>query len=328
MFVEIVMIAHVQADNIYRTPLCTDGEQCRLVLVHALAIAEFVDGRNFTGLVHGRLVLHTHLRLELVLCCHVEPAKLIVNTQNRRNADSALVAKQIHTLRIFLQTVQALLRTFELGLLCHQSLRSRHTHRLILGNARVDLPQSGIYLRLCTAEETAEVYISVTLCTHLDVADFCLIGSTAVEQSQTTIDREILCNLVCATQLHAEIILAALHVSVHVVASCAERCQLMGNVADNTFKRAEAIAKLTLSATARHREIELETPVAFVIGSLQRGNARSVGHTLKHLHRCTVVLAPQSKQRIVRRDGTRLVGILPVDTEMKTFGKENHTSRV
>ena len=142
-------------------------------------------------------------------------------------------------------------------------------------------------------------------------------------------------NLTGGTQLEAEVELLAFHIAVNVVSchvgyagsklsegtvqlvgSCDE---LVGNGADNRLEGTDALIELTLAAAAGHREIELERPVVLIISSLQRGDERSVCHALEFLRGQAVVLGAERKQRICRSDGTSLVCILPVESQMKTI---------
>ena len=81
-----MVVAQVQSDVIGDVPHSADGQLCRRVLVDLLTVAELVDGRNLTGLVDGRLVLHVNLCLELVFCSEVEFADTIVDTNDGGDA--------------------------------------------------------------------------------------------------------------------------------------------------------------------------------------------------------------------------------------------------
>ena len=102
----------------------------------------------------------------------------------------------------------------------------------------------------------------------------------------------------------------------------------MSDVAHYALKRAEAVAKLTGTAAARDGEVELNAPVTFIIGSLDGWDTWRIGHTLEYFGGCAIVLLAQGKDGICRFDGTRLVGILPVEAEIESFGEESHTCRV
>ena len=80
-----------------------------------------------------------------------------------------------------------------------------------------------------------------------------------------------------------------------------------------TLKRAQTVFELAATAATGDGEIELYTPVAFVPGGLNGGYDGSVGHALEDLCRLSVVLLAQSKEVVRRSDGTRLMGVLPVD---------------
>ena len=151
-------------------------------------------------------------------------------------------------------------------------------------------------------------------------------------------------NLTGGTQLEAEVELLAFHIAVNVVSchvgyagsklsegtvqlvgSCDE---LVGDGTDNRFEGTDALIELTLAAAAGHREIELERPVVLIISSLQRGDERSVCHALEFLCRQAVVLGAERKQRISRSDGTCLLSILPVESEVQSIAEECYASGI
>ena len=187
--------------------------------------------------------------------------------------------------------------------------------------------------------EGAEVLIAAS-CIHHDVTDLGLIGGCTVEQSQTTVDREFGEDFVGSTELEAEIVLTTFHETVHVVAfhargwlskSCGyliEALQLVGNVTYNAFEGAKTVAKFTFATAARYGEVELHAPVTFIISSLKGGDDRSIGHTLEGLCDVAVVLATKCKYGVGTGDGTRLVGVLPVETDMESLGEESNTCRI
>ena len=140
--------------------------------------------------------------------------------------------------------------------------------------------------------------------------------------------------------MEAEIILAALHIAVHIVALHAgsglsesrgylvEAPERIGDAAHDALERAESVGKLTLTAATGDGEVELHVPVTFVIGCLNRRDAGGIGHALEGLRGIAAVLAAQGEIGIGRLDGTRLVGVLPVEAEVETFGEEGHTSGI
>ena len=197
----------------------THGQQGGSVLVDLLAIAELVDGRNLRGLVHRRLVLHAHRGLEVVFQGKVEIANLVVDSQHGREAYARLVAQQVHALVVFLQRVQALQRALQLLLLCHQIGRGGCSGSLVLGYAGIHLGQTAINGGRGLLHEAAEVNISPSG-VHHDVANLGLVGGIAIEDAHAAIERQVGIHLVGGTQLKSEVVLAALHVAIHVVALC------------------------------------------------------------------------------------------------------------
>ena len=147
-----------------------------------------------------------------------------------------------------------------------------------------------------------------------------------------------------STQLQTEIKLLSFHISVNVVArdvgnTGTEGANLAvqgrrdanktaGNAAHHGLERADAFIELALAAAARHREVHLERPVAFVVGSLQRGDDRRIGHTLELLGVEAVVLITKFEELILRLYGSGLMRILPVESQMQSIAQENHTCRV
>ena len=102
----------------------------------------------------------------------------------------------------------------------------------------------------------------------------------------------------------------------------------MSNTTNYTFKRAKTFRELTTTATTRDGEVELYAPVSFIISSLKGGDDRGIGHTLEGLCDVAVVLATKCKYGVGTGDGTRLVGILPVETDMESLGEESNTCRI
>jgi hypothetical protein len=178
-----------------------------------------------------------------------------------------------------------------------------------------------------TREEAAEVYVAASG-VHHDVADFGFISGSAIEQTQTAVDGEVWQDLVGGTELETEVIATALHIAVHIVTRGAEGLQLVGYVSDDALERAETVGKLTLATASRYGNVELNAPVPLVIGTLQRRDERCVGHTLESLCCLSVILATESEDGILTLDGTRLVGILPVEGNVESFGQEGDTCGV
>ena len=150
--------------------------------------------------------------------------------------------------------------------------------------------------------------------------------------------------LVCGTHLHAEVILVPAHVSVDIIARHRRHGhaqwgelavelarytgEAVGDGAHDGFEGAEALVEFTFSAATRHREIELYAPVAFVVCCLQRGDEGSLGHAFKLLYVLAVVFYAEFEEWTLRRDGAGLIGVLPVETYMESFAKEDDTGRV
>ena len=129
-----------------------------------------------------------NLSLELILCGEVKTAHSIVDANNRGDTYRRLVTEQIHTLRVFLQTVQALLGAFKLCFLLDEFCRSRNTCGFVLSNASIHFGKTSVDSCLSSLQETTEVNIAASG-VHHDVADFCFVGGCAVKQSQTSINR-------------------------------------------------------------------------------------------------------------------------------------------
>ena len=102
----------------------------------------------------------------------------------------------------------------------------------------------------------------------------------------------------------------------------------MGDIANNALEGTETVGKLTFSTTAGNGEIELYTPVSFIISSLYRRDERSICHTFECLGAQSTIFTTQCEDRVVTVDGACLVGVLPVEAKMETFGHECYTSRV
>ena len=64
----------------------------------------------------------------------------------------------------------------------------------------------------------------------------------------------------------------------------------MGDATYDTFERSQTVGKLTTAATTGYREIELQAPVTFIIGCLQRGNEGGIGHAFEYLGGLSLVL--------------------------------------
>ena len=348
-----MVVAQVHSHVVDDAPLCSDGKQCRRVFAHFLSVAELVHGCNLARLVHGRLVLHVHLGLELILGSYVEVAEAVVDADDRGYSQSGLVAEQVHSLGVFLQLVEAfacalecLLCGLELSFLDHKLLGRGDSGIGVLLYTSINLCYCacyGVYSAVDQGRrllhEAAEVDPSGCR-VHLNVANLGFVGGIAVEQSQTAVDRKVGRNLVGCAHLHSEVVLAALHISVHIVAfhsgsrlsegqcQLVEALQLVGYAAHNALEGPQTVGKLTLAAAARHREIELHAPVALVPGSLKRGDARCIGYSLEHFCALVLVLAPQRKHWIGRSYGACLVGILPVEGEVEPFREESNACRV
>ena len=245
-----VVIAEVQTHLIGDVPHGSEGELCRRVLVDALSITEFIDGRYLAGFVDGGLVLHTYLSLGLVLHGEVERTNAIVNAYDGGYAHTRLVAEQVDALRVLLQGVEALLGALELCEFGDELSRCLHAGCLILGDACVDLTDASVDGGGGCLKETAKVDIA-TSGVHHDVVNLGLIGGCAIEQTQTAIDGEVRRDLIGSSKLEAEVVVAALHVAVHVVACGSKRLQLSGDAAHYTLEGTQTVGKLTGSATAR-----------------------------------------------------------------------------
>ena len=83
----------------------------------------------------------------------------------------------------------------------------------------------------------------------MDIADLSLISGITVEHAQTTIEGEVRGYLAGSTNLYTIIVLASLHISVHVVACCTKGSQHSCDVAHYTLERAETVAELTAATT-------------------------------------------------------------------------------
>ena len=202
-------------------------------------------------------------------------------------------------------------------------LRSNHS----CFGCHICLPHLLVDVGCCRREEAAEVNICVLRHLHLYVAHACLVRSIAVECAQTSINREIRSNLIGCTQLETEVILTSAHVCVAVVSLNAQRFELLAYHCHSTLERTESVFKLAHAAAARYREVELQAPFALIPCCLYGWDYGCVGNSLENL--CgAVVLLSQEEQRICRSDGSRLVGILPVDCEVESLWHENHSCRV
>ena len=126
-----------------------------------------------------------------------------------------------------------------------------HAGSLILGNTGIDLTDTIADDSIGILQVAAEVDVAVG-CLHLDVADLGLVGGVAVEHTQTAIEREVGNNLAGSTDLHTIIILAALHVAVHVVALGTQRSKHGSNVAHHTLEGTQTVVKLAGTAAARY----------------------------------------------------------------------------
>ena len=176
------MAADVDAYLFDRTVHHTEGCHSRNVLVHLLAIAELVDGRNFAGLVDGRFVLHANLCSELILGSKIELTNFVVDTYDRSKTYTRLVTQQIDTVSIFIQLTEALLGFYQLGLCGNQVSRNGNSGILILLDTSIHLIQIVVYRISRVLQEAAEVNIAVG-CLHLDVAQLCLVGSIAIKHA-------------------------------------------------------------------------------------------------------------------------------------------------
>ena len=194
---------------------------CRRILINLLTIAELVDSGNLASLVDSRFIQHTDLCLGLVFRGDVKTTELIVDTNNRSHTHTRLVAEQVHTLRVFLQGIKALFCAFKLCFLLCQGIRYRYSSCFVLGNTCIDFGKSPVDCCLCILKETAEIHVSPFGIYH-DVADLGFVGGCTVKQSQTSIYRQVFRNLIGSTKLESEIVLASLHITVHIVASSTE----------------------------------------------------------------------------------------------------------
>ena len=101
-----------------------------------------------------------------------------------------------------------------------------------------------------------------------------------------------------------------------------------GNCSHHALKRAQTVVVGALAAAAGHREVQLHAPVALVPGCLYGGDDGRVGHSLKGLGCILVVLETQCEYLVGRRNGARLVSVLPVQAQVEAFRHEYHAGRV
>ena len=179
---------------------------------------------------------------------------------------------------------------------------------------------------------------------HTNIIQTSLIGGHTIEQTQTAIDREMIVDLSGSTQLQSEVILLSFHIGIGIVARHSrhagiERCQtlvehsrcghqLLGNGTHGRFERTKSVVELTLSATPGDREIQLPAPIALVPGSLNAGNERSISHSFESLLTIAIVFDSQTEKVVCRCDGTRLVGILPIESQMEALRQEGYAGRI
>ena len=282
--VEVVMIACIHAYAWDDAPLGAHGEQGRSIFVNLCSVLELVHGFHLHGLLKRGVVFHLHLRVEFIFGSKVEGSDLVIHAYHGSDTNACLVAHQVYAERIFLQRSQL----FE----CCISLCLRSSILLLGVNSHLSgkfgLSQLLVDIADGIVQEGVEVDIA-TLGVYLYVAQTCLVGSVAVECAQTSIYRQVLVDLIGGTQLEAEVILASAHVGIHVVALGAERFQLLGNHAHGTFERSQTFLKLAYATSAGDGEVELNAPVASVIGCLDRGDKGCIGNTFKGLACLAVV---------------------------------------
>ena len=97
--VKVVVPSGRDAQLLQRRPLCAQRQQSRRVFSHLYSVGIAVELLQVLGaLAVGRAVLQAHARLEFILCCKVKVARLIVNTDYRRDAPSGLVAVKRYVL--------------------------------------------------------------------------------------------------------------------------------------------------------------------------------------------------------------------------------------
>ena len=94
--VEIVMIAGIHAHIGNHAPLSSKGKQGGSILVDLCSVLKLVHGFHLHGLLERGIVLHLHLRVELVFGSEVEGTGFIVNAEDGSNAEARLVAHQIY----------------------------------------------------------------------------------------------------------------------------------------------------------------------------------------------------------------------------------------
>ena len=120
---------------------------------------------------------------------------------------------------------------------------------------------------------------------HRDVLHIAIVIGTAVKHTQTTIDRQVLVNLISRSESETVVILATTHervvpiLAAHSMIGHTGYAQLAqslvqpvdgGRIGGDTghylLERAQSIIKLALAATAGDGKAELEAPLALVVG--------------------------------------------------------------
>ena len=286
------------------------------------------------------MVLHLHLGVELIFDGKVEVAILKVDANDGGNAKACLCALQIHTVAVAVKLIQTLetgLSSSQLclalglhgsELLCSVLTRLGSSLQLILHlhHASAYLTVDGIDVAL---QKLSEVD-STGRGHYIDVAQSGTVGSVAIQGAETSVNRPVLINLIGSTQLEAEVVLAASHKGIHIIALNVEPVLLQqsGNAAHGTLEGAESIVELTDAATARHGKVELIAPVALIIGCLYGWYKRSIGNAFELLDVLALVFLAHAEHVVGRGDGTRLVCILPVEGNVETLWHESYTGRV
>ncbi len=346
ILVEIVMPTGIEAQLWDNAPASAQGEQCRRILWHTLAIGPTVENLQVAGtLTVGRLVLQAHARLELILGGKVEVAHLVVDTQDGSHAPSRLVAVERHVLRGLTQgtehgSLHAILLCLGLGSLrgshvttgCGILCGSRVLAHCLIGGSRLAEESLGSVHIVGAARETGA-----------DVAHVAIVVAVAIEHAQTAVGRPVLIELIGGTQREAEIILAATHVGVHVIGidrGKSQRAQThlarhgvemlgkQGQQRHATLKRGQALVKMALAAATRHTKAELEAPVLPVVSCLDGRKHGSLGLALELLGGCATVVGTIGKRSEDACHCARLAGVLQIEREVKTVTHESDTCGV
>ena len=200
------------------------------------------------------MVLHLHLRVELILQGKVEVAGLVVHANDRSEAKARLDAHQVDTLRILLQSLQAVDAWLCLGIESLELL-----HRVDTGSGGcLGLTELLVDAGDVVVDETVEVdvvHLALSVFQpYLDIVQTGLVGGITVEHAQTAVDRPVVIDLVGCTELESEVVLAATHVGIDVVALDTQSgsLQLMGNVAHGTLEGPQTLVVLADTAAAGH----------------------------------------------------------------------------